>query len=174
LAGLVNATDESLKQAVDLEAEALKRTGSRRSDVDKEVDLEIWTWYQDRQSAGSKPSWHEVSVYITPLAVCCLQQSKETKMSFCTISEICMGHVHGLNIGKKIDLFGFLQYLHVKTIILLWNRLLHLFQFTIQQCLTLWSVHCQIDNDMESKRAAPPHSFMSQCDPFLYKSSSVL
>jgi hypothetical protein len=60
---------------VDLEAEAVKRIGPGRSDIDKEVDLEIWTWYRDRQTAGSKPSWREVSVYAMFLAGCCLQQS---------------------------------------------------------------------------------------------------
>jgi hypothetical protein len=61
--GFVNATDVSLKQVVDLEAEAVKRIGPGRSDIDREVDLEIWTWYQDQQTVGSKPSWHEVRVY---------------------------------------------------------------------------------------------------------------
>jgi hypothetical protein len=69
LAGHVNATDESLKQVMDLEAEAVKRIGPGRSDIDREVDLEIWTWYQDRQTAGSKPSWREVSVCTVLLAV---------------------------------------------------------------------------------------------------------
>ncbi|PNF42992.1 hypothetical protein B7P43_G09562 [Cryptotermes secundus] len=58
--GPVNAADESLKQVMELEAEAVKRIGPGRSDIDREVDLEIWTWYQNRQAAGSKPNWREV------------------------------------------------------------------------------------------------------------------
>jgi hypothetical protein len=40
-AGLVNATDVSLKQMVELEAEAVKRIGPGHSDIIREVDLEI-------------------------------------------------------------------------------------------------------------------------------------
>jgi hypothetical protein len=40
-AGLVNATDVSLKQVVELEAEAVKGIDSGRSDIVREVDLEI-------------------------------------------------------------------------------------------------------------------------------------
>ncbi|XP_021926468.1 uncharacterized protein LOC110833118 isoform X2 [Zootermopsis nevadensis] len=57
--GLANATDRC-SQAVKVEEDVPKKACSRRSDIDKEVDMEIWTWYQDQQAKGSKPSWHEV------------------------------------------------------------------------------------------------------------------
>ena len=57
--------DGSSQHAVVLEEEGLKKTGSRRSEIDMEVDLELWTWYQNQQTKGRKPSWHEVGVYIT-------------------------------------------------------------------------------------------------------------
>jgi hypothetical protein len=67
LTGLTKATDGSSEQVhleeeeeEEEEEEALKKAASRRSCIDKEVDLEIWTWYKDQQTKGSKPSWHEV------------------------------------------------------------------------------------------------------------------
>jgi hypothetical protein len=68
LTGPANATD-GCSQVVNLEEEAPKKACSRRSDIDKEVDMEIWRWYQDQQAKGSKPSWHEVSVYIRLLTI---------------------------------------------------------------------------------------------------------
>ena len=57
--------DGSSQQAVDLEEDSLKKAGSRRSEIDMEVDLELWTWYQNQQTKGRKPSWHEVGIYTT-------------------------------------------------------------------------------------------------------------
>jgi hypothetical protein len=68
LTGLSNAADGCM-QMVSVEEEAPKKACSRRTDIDKEVDMEIWTWYQDQQAKGSKPSWHEVSVCFILLTV---------------------------------------------------------------------------------------------------------
>jgi hypothetical protein len=63
LTGLAGAAD-GCSQVANLEGATPKKTCSRRSDIDKEVDMEIWKWYQDQQAKGSKPSWHEVSICI--------------------------------------------------------------------------------------------------------------
>jgi hypothetical protein len=62
LTGVSKAADGSSQQAVDLEEEGLKKAGSRRSEIDMEVDQELWTWYQKQQTVGRKPSWHEVGI----------------------------------------------------------------------------------------------------------------
>jgi hypothetical protein len=64
LTGVSKAADRS-QQAIDMEGEGLKKTGSRRSEIDMEVDQELWTWYQKQQSEGRKPSWHEVGMCST-------------------------------------------------------------------------------------------------------------
>lgn len=57
--------DGSSQKVVNLEEGDLKKAGSRRSEIDVEVDLELWTWYQNQQTKGRKPSWHEVGIYTT-------------------------------------------------------------------------------------------------------------
>jgi hypothetical protein len=65
LTGVSKAADGSSQQAVDLEEEGLKKAGSRRSEIDMEVDQELWTWYQKQQRVGRKPSWREVGICST-------------------------------------------------------------------------------------------------------------
>jgi hypothetical protein len=64
LTGVSKAVDGS-SQAIDVEEEGLKKAGSRRSEIDMEVDQELWTWYQKQQTKGRKPSWHEVGICST-------------------------------------------------------------------------------------------------------------
>jgi hypothetical protein len=56
------AADGSSQYPVDLEEEGLKKPGSRRSEIDMEIDQELWMWYQKQQTKGRKPSWHEVGI----------------------------------------------------------------------------------------------------------------
>jgi len=64
LTGVSKAADGS-SQAIDMEEEGLKKAGSRRSEIDVEVDQELWTWYQKQQTKGRKPGWHEVGICST-------------------------------------------------------------------------------------------------------------
>ncbi|KAJ4439801.1 hypothetical protein ANN_07929 [Periplaneta americana] len=54
------SSERSCERVEAVEEITSKKLGSRRSDTDKEIDQEIWEWYQTQQTRGSKPTWHEV------------------------------------------------------------------------------------------------------------------
>lgn len=50
----------NVEKLVQGEEDSIKKSVERRNDVDKQVDQEMWAWYQVEQKKGNKPNWHEV------------------------------------------------------------------------------------------------------------------